>query len=65
MKYPTVTAKGATKHGYIPVTEEYDIDNREDMTLLDRAVAQFRGVQIAIVRAGRKVAIWRRKGELA
>ncbi len=65
MKYPTVTANGATKHGYIPVTEEYDIDSKTDMTLLDRTVEQFRGVHIAIVRAGRKVAIWRRKGELA
>lgn len=65
MKYPTVTANGAKKHGYTPVTDEYDIDNREDMTLLDRAVEQFRGVHIAIVKAGRRVAIWRRKGELA
>ena len=65
MKYPTVSAKGAERHGYVPVTDDYDIDSREDMTLLDKAVEQFRGVHIAIVRAGRRVAIWRRKGELA
>lgn len=65
MKYPTVTQKGAEKHGYIPVTEDYDLDSKTDRDLLDRAVDQFRGVRIAIVQAGRRVAIWRQKGELA
>lgn len=65
MKYPTVTAKGAKKHGYTPVTDEYDLDSQTEMTFLDHAVEQFRGVHIAIVQAGRRVAIWRRKGELA
>ena len=63
-KYTTILPKEAESQGFLRVTVSYDIPLEEG--ILDKAIAQYCGCRIVLVRAdrfGRKIEIWRRDCE--